>query len=113
MTAANREAPLRILGGSGPSVARAIPAGLACADASRPCDRPNQPHISEIPTRHPEPHRLGAGGKQQRIKDNATAVHELQVPALRIKRGDGRVQLQVDAVLQVERRRAQGLRGKC
>ena len=40
----------------------------------------------------------------------ATAVHELYVPALGVERGDRRVQLQVDAVLQVERRRAQRIR---
>ena len=66
--------------------------------------------MSEIRPRHVEPHRLGAGGEQQRVIGMATAVHELHVPALGVDRGDGRVQLQVDAVLLVERRRAQRIR---
>src|SRR6185295_8226351 len=57
-----------------------------------------------------EPHGLGAGREQQGIIGVATAIHELYVPALGVETGDWRAQLQVDTVLQVERRRPKRVR---
>ena len=67
-------------------------------------------HMFERRPRYIQPHRLEAGGEQQLVVGVTTAVGEQHVPALRIERGSGRIQFQVDAVLPVERRRTQRIR---
>ena len=70
--------------------------------------------VRKTRARHVEPHRLGAGGEQQRIVGMASAVHELHVPPRGVDRGHASVQLQVDAVCSIEVRRSKriGLRGR-
>ena len=48
--------------------------------------------VREIASGNVEPHRLGAGGEQERVVGVAAAVRELHLPARRVDRGDARAQ---------------------
>lgn len=65
--------------------------------------------MRKIPTRHLQPHRLGAGGKQQRIVRVPSAVRELHAPVRRVDGGNARLQLQVYALLAIEATDRSGL----
>ena len=67
-------------------------------------------HVREIAAGDLEPHRVGAGGEQQRAIGMPAAIRELYVPAPGVDRGDACTQLQVDVVLSVEFRRSEEIR---
>jgi hypothetical protein len=63
--------------------------------------------VRQLATGHIEPHRLGAGGDEERVVGLATTVLELDLVSRRVDCRGARAETQLDAVLPVEFRRAQ------
>ncbi len=63
--------------------------------------------VRQLAAGHIEPNRLGAGRHEQRVVGLATAVLELDLATCRIDRRGARAEMQLDAVLPIEFRRAQ------
>ena len=59
-------------------------------------------HVREITARDLEPHRVGAGGEEERAIGVPAAIRQLYVPAPYVDRGHACAQAQVDFVVFIE-----------